>query len=174
MLRAIRNMRGCKLRRYVFVLCVCVMFLGVVLTGCLPEPEPKPEYITVTVQARANANIRYKRYDGSLVSTEPLAGATVRIEIWKAGGENAIFNRETDSGGLTEMVAATFNVYKEQPVDVIAWITAIKGEKVSGSPIGKAKFTWQDIWWAAGGFGESCTFSPTIYVYTDVLREEET
>ncbi len=47
------------------------------------------------------------------------SGAQIEIQIVKAGGERVQFDKYTGSGGCTEAASGVFEVYKEQPVEVI-------------------------------------------------------
>jgi len=152
------------------------MILSVMLTGCEffgPGPSDsdpgstsgtEQNYIIVTVKARVQAIFENRSFDtGEPFDVIALAGRNIKIKITKAGGENAIFNKITDSGGFTDLVDATFNVYKEQPVDVFADFSSKQSFPFEYA-YGYEKFTWEQIWEVAGGFGEPCTFSSSLTV----------
>ena len=138
------------------------MFFSLILTGCeedLPEEiedflDPTPNYITVTVSARARAIYQSTDSNG-IVATSPNNGVQVQIKIQKAGGEHAVWDKVTDSNGYTGTVTASFDVYKEQPVEVSA-----RPQGFAANRYGYKVFTWNDIWHLAGEkFGQSITVS---------------
>ena len=98
------------------------------LTGCEffgPGPSENgastANYINVTVKVRVQALFENRSFDtDEAFAVRALIGRSITIKIEKAGGENDIFYRTTDSTGFTEIVEATFKVYKEQPVTVFA------------------------------------------------------
>lgn len=174
------------MKKAILATCICIMFLILMLTGCEssgPNTADNglytPNYIKVTVGVRVQAvHVEYDEYavkDGEKVewhrevlSSGPLTGITIKIIIEKAGGENSIFYRTTDSSGFTEIGEATFNVYKEQPVTVFAEITVQRNHPHFDYFWGWEEYTWEQIWEAAGGFGKSCAFTSMLTV-----KEEE-
>jgi hypothetical protein len=54
-----------------------------------------------------------------------MQGSQVTIEINKADGERVQFEKTLDTTGCTDIVQGTFQVYKEQPVNVIARIVSL-------------------------------------------------
>lgn len=149
------------------------MFLSLTLTGCedLPEElddflDPTPNYITVTVIARARA-IYQSTDDNGITVTSPNDGVVVHIKIQKAGGENSVWDKNTDSNGYTETVTATFDVYKEQPVEVKALPQGFEADRY-----GSKVFTWNEIWHLAGEeFGKSITVTAyDVVIITEFTR----
>ena len=84
---------------------ILILLLG--LVGC---DDLGLNYITVVVQSQVCAEVGDFQWEGAQVS----------IEINKAGGERVTFDKITDANGCTDIVEATFNVYKEQYVEIIA------------------------------------------------------
>ncbi len=148
------------------------MFLSLMLTGCeedLPEDvedflDPTPNHITVTVQASARAYFEHTGSNG-IVVTSPNTGVGIQIEIQKARGENVVFERTTNDNGYTDVVVGTFDVYKEQPVEV--WARPQGFEAKRGYKI----FTWDMLWHIAGQeFGQSITVTAlNLEVVTEIL-----
>ena len=54
-----------------------------------------------------------------------MQGSQVMIEINKADGERVQFEKTIDKNGCADIVQGTFQVYKEQPVNVIARIVSL-------------------------------------------------
>ena len=177
---------GGKLKKAVFVACTCIMFLSVALTGCEffgsgpSEASSIKNYIKVTLRVRVQAvRETYEAYwykvgekshlQKTMLSSAPIAGETLKIVIEKAGGENAIFFKTTDSNGFTDIVDATFNVYKEQPVTVFSDFTI--REHVYAYYQAWEEYPWEQIWEAAGGFGEACTFTSMLTVRSEECIE---
>jgi hypothetical protein len=137
------------LKKVVFGACCLFMFVSLMLTGCEEFLEPL-NYITVTVSVRARAIYQYTDSNGVTV-TSPNTGAQVQLRIQKAQGEQSIWEVTTDSNGYTPTKTASFDVYKEQPVEA------------SARPLGFGVtrydfriFHWTEIWLLAGEeFGES-------------------
>jgi len=144
-----------------------VVMLPVILLGGLGcDLLPDVDYINVAVSASINAEV------SNGVSREPWAGVHLQIEIYKAGGENEIFNKITNTNGeITEQSQATFKVYREQDVQI--FVRPISGvlplsmdgeifdpSKHSNYSGGNAILPWliiEDVGW-----GETYYWSPHI------------
>lgn len=128
-------------------------------------------YITVIVQTRACATVIQKKYQ-EYTNQAPFAGAVFRIEIIKAGGERVTETRTADASGCTDVVTATFQVYKEQPVEVNAWfLSGSKPSEWGGEEIDLVDMeivnnfeylNWQQLD-AAADFGDTYYWNPDIY-----------
>lgn len=94
-----------KTRFLIMFIMILILLLG--LVGC---DDLGLNYITVVVQSQVCAEVGDFQWEGAQVS----------IEINKAGGERVTFDKITDANGCTDIVEATFNVYKEQFVEIIA------------------------------------------------------
>ena len=145
------------MKKAVYCVCCLVMFVSLMLTGCEELEEfldLTPNYITVTVSARAKALLQHTDSNGIIVDT-PYRNGLIRLKIEKARGENAVWDVTTDLSGYTAAKSASFDVYKEQNVEVHA---RPQGDKAIS--YGYKVFTWAEIWRLAGEeFGKSISVS---------------
>lgn len=105
------------MKRRLVIGAVTLLLVLIELGGCV-ELGIGDNFITVVVQAQACvAATIYDDISGWV--SRRWAGATLHIEINKAGGERVTFDKTTDAGGCTEIVTGTSNVYKEQYVEAV-------------------------------------------------------
>ena len=101
--------------------CFLLFFISTNLSGCdelIPdELIPEDNFISVTIYC--NVNVLYSNNHESSVPS-PARDLLVKIEFIKAGGERRSYYEVTDYKGETETTSAPFNLYKEQPITVIA------------------------------------------------------
>jgi hypothetical protein len=109
-----------------------------------------------------------------LVTTDKgvVHGAFVDIDINKAGGERQTFKRVTLQDGYTTSFSATFNVYKEQYVQIIANIDSTSNFSNAINDPKYTNYVWnsalENIKWnqidQSYNFGDSATFKNTINI----------
>ncbi|MDG6218635.1 MAG: hypothetical protein QCI00_04250 [Candidatus Thermoplasmatota archaeon] len=120
-----------KTKTLVFL--IVFSFLMVGFSGCEELEESDPNYIVTTVTANINSEYFITETEGY-----PNVGVNVRVQIIKAGGERIDEIVSTDSNGWTS-ATATFKVYKEQPIEIIA--NLVDYPSVHDSD----KITWEEI-----------------------------
>ena len=134
--------------------------------GCIDQPD----YVEVIV----NADVCVSFSDGKTPPTSIMwSGAQIEIAIIKAGGERVQFDRYASSGGCTDSVQGIFNVYREQPVEVVARpIYGVIPDFAGGGFYDSGKYRvsnnvatlrWSDIY-PAKDFGDTYVWQPTISI----------
>jgi len=100
----------------ILAMSVVFVFLMIGLSGCDElEIQEDTNYILVTVEL----NVRVLYYHGD--HPHNIIGASVLVEINKAGGERVSGTMITDEYGYGEpILTGTFKLYNEQPIETIA------------------------------------------------------
>ena len=162
-------LRDGLLRKNLFIVILAIMLTALSAGGCDSFSScAEVNYITVFV----NADVCVSFTDGNVPPQSVMwAGAQVEIQIVKAGGERVQFDKYTGSGGCTETVSGGFEVYKDQPVEVI--VRPIYGAIPDFAGGGfldyslhrysnnVATLRWSDIY-PPNDFGDSYFWNPTI------------
>ncbi|MFC2069284.1 hypothetical protein ACFLTP_09825 [Chloroflexota bacterium] len=152
-----------KMKRLSIILTTVLMllFTGVGVVGCedinFEGCDFNPNYITVVVQTQV------------CLERPGWDGAQVKIEINKADGERVEFEKTVGPNQCTDVVEATFQVYKEQPVNVVVFMVSGAG----GEPWDPNKWEiWkgnkQTLLWgtidSGHDFGDTYFWNPTLSI----------
>jgi len=130
--------------------------------GCEEEEEPKPDYINVTVKTYGNLLLK-NNTTGELDCDSRINTATLRVDVTKAGGEHInFFLSISETNCFFETDVATFKLYREQPIEVMAYSEQVPGgfTQIRGAEI----LTWNEVYrWK--DFGETYNWEPHITAY---------
>ena len=134
----------------IIMLLFITTFIFTFFSGCeeldeMIDDSTKPNYINVIVNTDASVLYKYTYYanDGTTASTDMWKNSTtVRFDMIKSQGETHTFYRTTDSAGKTEIATASFQLYKEQPIECIAYVEGV--EKDIYPPSTKT-LTWKQV-----------------------------
>ena len=157
------------MKKAVFVAGTCMMFLGVILTGCEDieydhDENAAGSRITATIVARvivAEAHIY-----ASFLRLNPYEGAVVTITFSCGGGVMQTQSRTTNAEGWTDEVTATFSVFEGQSVTVTASVSSWRGDATRTASDSKT-FDWDTLWLDAFHIeGGSCTEAPELKLIT--------
>ncbi|NNG26465.1 MAG: hypothetical protein HKM87_03000 [Ignavibacteriaceae bacterium] len=101
-----------------------LLISGAFTEGC-EEEEPKPDYITVNVTAAGNMLLK-DNTTGELSCDSRITSIPVRVDMIKAGGETFTFYATLGPENCyIEAGPATFKLYREQPIEVIAYTETV-------------------------------------------------
>jgi hypothetical protein len=143
------------MKKYIIVLGSSVLFLTLCFSGC--EEFEEEDYITVNINAKINGYLMDKTgYSPDVIPN----GIPLHISMVKAGGERLDFDKTSDQNGI--YVTGSFNLYREQPIDIYAYANGNYSIYLPGPGV-SATLTWETVD-AAADFGETYTWSPTLYV----------
>ena len=156
------------MHRKLIIVILAIMLITLGSGGCEGFSCAEINYIVV----HFNADVCVAFADGkSSPQSVMWSGAQVEIVIIKAGGERVQFDKYTGSGGCTETVSGTFEVYKEQPVEVkvcplYGVIPDFSGGGFLDYSLHKysnntAILNWSDIY-PANDFGDTYYWNPQI------------
>ena len=128
--------------------------------GCEEEEEPKPDYITVNVKTEGelltedtNSHIR--------ACSDHTRGKTVRVDVIKAGGEQFNFYNVTDSNCKFTSETATFKLYREQPIEIIAYAEEVPG--VFTQVRGVDYLSWDEVY-PQYDFGDTYNYTSLVLI----------
>ena len=110
----------------IIAICIFLIFATIFLSGCEEQIFSEIEdlksstanYINVTITAKASLHIWQTHYASPNYIALP--GADIKIKMDKASGEGRIFYATTGENGWTDEFTHSFNVYREQPVNIYA------------------------------------------------------
>jgi hypothetical protein len=153
------------------IVIIILLFTTVLLSGCEEQifseiDELKssiPNYINVTITTKA---CLFKwNGSGSNDYFEILPGAEIKIKMDKASGEGRIFYATTGEDGWTPEFTHSFNVYREQPVNLYASLYPSVPRGLSNYSISSyyQQLTWNDIH-SQADFGESYHWKPNCEI----------
>ena len=126
--------------------------------GCEEEEEPKPDYITVNVTT--NGQILTEIPNNPILFCDNLIqDIPVRVDVIKAGGERFNFYTTTDISCKFTSETATFKLYREQPIEIIAYVEIVPGGYTQVR--GVDYLSWDEVY-PAYDFGNT-------YYYTSVV-----
>ena len=134
---------------------ILISFIGCFFYGCEDwfKDEEVEEYITVIV--RVKGKLTLKNSDGDVINLpESFDYGTIQIEIGKAGNLGNRFMEYIDETGSFHTEQVILKVYKEQPVEAIAY--AIEVPDTYTQIRGVGKLTWAELS-SKVDFGESYT-----------------
>ena len=128
--------------------------------GCEEEEEPKPDYITVNVTTNGSL---LKRLTGSTVTSceQITIGVTVRVDVIKAGGERFNLFTQTDSNCNFTAEAVSFNLYREQPIEVIAYAEQVPAGYTQVQ--GVDYLSWDEVY-PQKDFGDTYAYSSEVSI----------
>jgi len=153
------------MRKQLIIIGIIVLFVLVGLSGCVIEDE-KADYIKVTVTLTGGF---WKSTNNIMRPHEPVSGVELKLMMVKDGGERMEFYRTTDEGGETSACTHTFNVYKEQPVELTASLFSEVPAELKNYTIGGAAYAvipWAQIDGAADlGGSYSTSYSLSLFAY---------
>lgn len=145
---------------------ITISLLGLLLIagafgeGC-EEEEPKPDYITVNVTIKGGV---YVKHTGNeiLVCTALHQGITIRVDVIKAGGERFNYFPITNAMSCKfETGTATFKLYREQPIEIIAYVEEVESgyTQVRGVDF----LSWDEVY-PSHDFGDTYNYTSNVNV----------
>jgi hypothetical protein len=147
----------------IFLLIILTPSIFLFFSGCeeldeMIDSATKPNYINVIVNADATVFYKYTFYakDGTSASTDMwMNSTTVRFDMIKDYGETHTFYKVTDYAGKTSTATASFKLYKEQPIESIAYVEGMEKDLY---PPSKKTLTWDEVN-KTKDFGETYTWN---------------
>ena len=133
---------------------------GDFIGGCEEEEEPKPDYITVNVTTNGSL---LRRLTGSPVTSCDVftRGVTVRVDVIKDGGERFNLFTQTDSHCDFTAETVTFNLYREQPIEVIAYAEQVTAGHTQIQ--GVDYLSWDEVY-PQKDFGDTYAYSSEVTI----------
>ena len=144
---------------------ILISFLGLLLIagafgdGC-EEEEPKPDYITVIVTTKGRVMSK-EVGNPVLLCYQPLQGLTVRVDVIKDGGERFNLFAETDMSCRFESKSVSFKLYREQPIEIIAYAEQVPGGVTQVEGIDY--LSWDEVY-PQYDFGETYSYTSNVTV----------
>jgi len=139
-----------------------LLFISGAFTEGCDEEKPKPDYITVNVIAEGNILLKDNTTD-SLSCDNRITNITVRVDVIKAGGEQVNFFVILGQGSCYfKTGTATFKLYREQPIEVIAYTEAVLPGFTQIKAV--AYLSWDDVY-PGKDFGSTYTWEPFMRGY---------
>lgn len=140
------------MNKSLFVVCVCLMFMTLSLSGC--ELLEEEDYITVVVVV--DTLVLLVDINDKPVINDYAEGVNIQITMTKDGGERVVLNRQLNEVGVFNGATGTFKVYKEQPVECYVTATQNYGLYAQVEPYIET-LSWDEID-AAVDFGDTYTW----------------
>ncbi len=141
---------------------LALLFIAGDFIGGCEEEEPKPEYINVTVKANGNLFLK-DNTTGELDCDSRINITMLRVDVTKAGGEHFnFFPSISFPSCYFETGVATFKLYREQPIEVMAYSEQVPGgyTQIRGVEI----LTWDEVY-PGKDFGETYNWEPRVTAY---------
>ena len=138
------------------------MIAGAFGEGCEEEEEPKPDYIYVTVKTNGQLLLK-NNTTGKYECDNRINVTTLRVDVTKAGGEQAIFFPSISFPNCNfETGVTTFKLYREQPIEVMAYSEQVPAgyTQIRGVEI----LTWDEVY-PRNDFGETYNWEPRVTPY---------
>jgi hypothetical protein len=129
--------------------------------GC-EEEEPKPDYINVTVKTNGNLFLK-DNSTGEFDCDSRINVTMLRVDVTKAGGEQInFFPSISFPNCYFETGVATFKLYREQPIEVMAYSEQVPGgyTQIRGVEI----LTWDEVY-PGKDFGETYNWESHVTAY---------
>lgn len=148
--------------KIIISLLALLFIAGDFVGGYDEEEEPKPDYINVTVKTNGNLLLK-DNTTGDLDCDNRINTDMLRVDVTKAGGEQFnFFPSLSFPNCYFETGVATFKLYREQPIEVMAYsdqvpagYTQIKGVEI---------LTWDEVY-PEKDFGETYNWEPHVTAY---------